>query len=187
MREILRSDCPHGAGESKLGLHPNPRGVGQSAPQMGRGTVASVLNHDEQWVLQVVRSLTDKEGGALASKRYLIVDRDTKYTDRFRKFIEDSGTEVIRLPPMSPNLNAYSERFVRSIKEECLGKMIFVGEASLRRAIREFISHYHEEPNHQGLDNTRIQAEPRATANDALIHRRQRLGGILNYYYRAAA
>jgi len=142
---------------------------------------------DEQWILQVARSLTDEEGGALASKRYLIVDRDTKYTERFRKFVEDSGTEIIRLPPRSPNLNAYSERFVRSTKEECLEKMIFVGEASLRRAIREFTSHYHEERNHQGLGNSLIQAKPWTAANDALIHRRQRLGGILNYYYRAAA
>ncbi len=94
--------------------------------------------------------------------------------------------EVIRLPPMSPNLNAYSERFVRAIKDECLERMIFVGQASLRRAIGEYMSHYHEERNHQGLNNTLIRAEPRDATNDAFIHRRQRLGGILNYYYRAA-
>ena len=87
----------------------------------------------------------------------------------------------------SPNLNAYAERFVRSIKDECLGKMIFVGQASLRRAIGEYPAHYHEERNHQGLGNRLIRPQPRRAANAALIRRRPRLGGMLNYYYRAAA
>ena len=95
--------------------------------------------------------------------------------------------EVIRLPPMSPNLNAYAERFVRSIKEECLNRMIFIGQASLRRAVSEFVEHYHEERNHQGLANMLIRADPVDGANEAFIHRRQRLGGMLNYYHRAAA
>jgi len=94
---------------------------------------------------------------------------------------------IIRLPPMSPNLNAYSERFVRSIKGECLRRMIFVGQASLRRAIGEYMAHHHEERNHQGLDNTLIRADPADAANDAVIQRRQRLGGMLNFYYRQAA
>ena len=91
------------------------------------------------------------------------------------------------MPPMSPNLNAYAERFVRSIKDECLEKMIFVGQASLRRAIGEYMAHYHEERNHQGLGNRLIRPEPRRATNTALIQRRPRLGGMLNYYYRAAA
>jgi transposase InsO family protein len=131
-------------------------------------------------MLQVGRNLMDEESGALAAARYLIVDRDTKYTEQFRKLIEDGGTEVIRLPPMSPNLNAYAERFVLSIKEECLGRMIFIGQASLRRTITEFMAHYHEERNHQGLDNNLIRADPALAANDAVIQRRQRLGGMLN-------
>jgi len=142
---------------------------------------------DEAWMLQVGRNLIDVESGALASKRYLIVDRDTKYTQQFRRLVEESGMEVIRLPPMLPNLNAYSERFVRSIKDECLGRMIFVGQASLRRAIGEYMAHYHEERNHQGLDNTLIRADPADAANDVVIERRQRLGGMLNFYYRQAA
>jgi transposase InsO family protein len=142
---------------------------------------------DEAWMLQMGRNLTDAESGVLASKRYLIVDRDTKYTAQFRKLIENSGTEVIRLPPMSPNLNAYAERFVRSIKEECLAKMIFVGKASLHRAISEFMAHYLMERNHQGLDNKLIRSAPIVAANDAVIQRRQRLGGTLNYYCRASA
>ena len=81
---------------------------------------------DEVWMLQACRGLVDVESGALAAKHYLIIDRDTKYTQQFRRLVEEGGTEVIRLPPMSPNLNAYAERFVRSIKEECLDRMISV-------------------------------------------------------------
>ena len=109
-------------------------------------------------MLQIGRNLSDAESGALRGKRYLIIDRDTKYTDQFRRSVRESGTEVIRLPPMSPNLNAYAERFVRSIKEECLNRMIFIGQASLRRAVAEFMEHYHEERNHQGLGNRLIRS-----------------------------
>jgi transposase InsO family protein len=98
---------------------------------------------DETWILQMGRNLVDADSGALALKRYLIVDRDAKYTERFRTLVKEGGTEIIRLPPMSPNLNAYAERLVRSIKDECLGRMIFLGQASLRRAISEFAAHYH--------------------------------------------
>ena len=88
---------------------------------------------------------------------------------------------------MSPNLNEYAERFVRSIKEECLNRMVFVGQASLRRAIAHYVAHYHAERNHQGLENRLIRPEPSHGANARLVHRRPRLGGMLNYYYRAAA
>ena len=138
-------------------------------------------------MLQVGRNLVDTDSGALALKRYLIVDRDAKYAERFRTLVKDSGTEIIRLPPMSPNLDAYAERFVRSIKDECLGRMIFLGQTSLRRAISEFISHYHTERNHQGLTNRLIRPQSQEVANHGAIYRRQRLGGMLNYYYRAAA
>ena len=133
------------------------------------------------------RNLIDDESGVLASKRYVIVDRDTKYTQQFRRLVQESGMEVIRLAPISPNLNAYSERFVRSIKDECLRRRIFVGQASLSRAIGEYMAHYYEERNHQGLNNMLTRAEPTEATYDASIYRRQRLGGMLNYYYRAAA
>jgi putative transposase len=142
---------------------------------------------DEAWMLQIGRNLLDTEGGALDAQRFLIIDRDTKYSERFRGMIEEVGIEVIRLPPRSPNLNAYAERFVRSIKQECLEKMIFVGQPSLRRAITEYLTHYHNERNHQGLENGLIRLGPRAAANDGTVHRRPRLGGMLNYYYRATA
>ena len=137
-------------------------------------------------MLQIARNITDAQSGALHSKRYLIIDRDTKYSEQFRRLIRDEGTKVIRLPPRSPNLNAYAERFVRSIKDECLDRMIFVGQASLRRAVAEYTEHYHEERNHQGLENRLIV--PAATqANDGAVHRHTRLGGTLNFYYRQTA
>jgi putative transposase len=142
---------------------------------------------DEAWMLQVGRNLTDCEPGALRSKQYLIVDRDSKYSAQFRRLIRDSGTKVIRLPPRSPNLNAYAERFVRSIKNECLSRMIFVGQASLRRAVSEYLEHYHRERNHQGLENRLLTPSPSAKSRSGTIRCHARLGGLLNYYYRIAA
>src|SRR5258705_3106776 len=144
-------------------------------------------NPDKAWTLQVGRNAIACEGGVLRGKHYLIIDRDTKYTEQFRRLVRESGTEVIRLPPMSPNLNAYAERFVRSIKEECLNRMIFVGQGSLRGAVSQFIEHYHEERNHQGLGNRLIRPCSADAANDGSIRRRQRPGGILNFYHRMAA
>ena len=89
------------------------------------------INPDESWMKQMGRNMTDEENGMLAGKRKLIIDRDTKYCQDFRLLLEGSGTSIIRLPPRSPNLNAYAERFVGSIKAECLNRLIFFGEALL--------------------------------------------------------
>ena len=125
----------------------------------------------EVWMLQAGRGLVDCESGALRGKRYLIIDRDTKYTEQFRRLVREAGTEVIRLPPRSPNLNAHAERFVRSIQDECLNRMIFVGQGSLCRAVSEYMTHYHEERNHQGLDNRLIRPEPHMIAHDGCVSR----------------
>jgi hypothetical protein len=93
----------------------------------------------------------------------------------------------VKLPPQSPNLNAHAERFVRSIKETCLERLILFGEHSLRRATAEFVAHYHGERNHQGLGDRLIHTEPPIPHKSGRIHRRERLGGLLNSYYRAAA
>ena len=138
-------------------------------------------------MLQIARNITAEQSGALHSKRYLIIDRDTKYSHQFRRLIRDGGTKVICLPPRSPNLNAYAERFVRSIKDECLDRMIFVGQASLRRAVAEYTEHYHGERNHQGLDNRLIRPVPSSVQKVGTVRRNQRLGGMLNFYYREAA
>ena len=100
--------------------------------------------------------------------------------------IADTGVESVKLPPRSPNLNAHAERFVRSIKESCLERLMFFGEASLRAAIQN-LAHYHGERNHQGLGNRLISPEPGNLGTSGEVQRRQRLGGMLNYYYRAAA
>jgi transposase InsO family protein len=142
---------------------------------------------DELWMLQIARNVTDPQVGAIRAKRYLIIDRDTKYSEQFRRLIRDNGTNVIRLPPMSPNLNAYAERFVRSIKDECLDRMIFIGQASLRRVVAEYMEHYHRERNHQGIENRLICAPAVVAANDGAVYRCARLGGMLNFYYHEAA
>src|SRR5262245_51375889 len=94
------------------------------------------------------------------------------------------GIRVVQTPYQAPNANAYAERFVRSIKEECLDRMIPLGERHFRRAVTEFVEHYHHERNHQGLKNALIDGRP--TTGVGRVHRQQRLGGLLNYYRRAA-
>jgi transposase InsO family protein len=147
--------------------------------------VAITARPDEAWMLQVGRNLTDC--GVLRSKQYLIIDRDSKYTAQFRRLIRNNGAAVIRLPPRSPNLNAHAERFVRSIKDECLNRMIFIGQRSLRRAVREYIEHYHEERNHQALGNRLIRPRYAMAATNGCVRCKERLGGTLNFYYREAA
>ena len=105
------------------------------------------------WMSQIGRNATDAAAGLLTGKRYLIHDRDPLFTDEFRQMLSEIGVECLRLPPRSPNLNAYAERFVRTIKESCLERLILFGERSLRTAIAEFVEHYHRERNHQGLEN----------------------------------
>ena len=98
-----------------------------------------------------------------------------------------AGVRGIKLPAHSPDLNAYAERFVLSIKSECLNKLVLLGEQHLRRAVNEFFQHYHLERNHQGLDSRLLTAPSESRNDNAPIARRKRLGGLLNYYYRRAA
>jgi len=98
--------------------------------------------------------------------------------------LRDAGVRVAEIPYQAPNRNAHAERFVRSIKEECVNKMIFFGESSLSRAIREFVAHYHRERNHQGIENELIEAAD--LADVGAVQCRERLGGLLKYYHRAA-
>ena len=142
---------------------------------------------NEAWMLQAGRNLTDTVDGFLAGKQFLILDRDTKYSAAFRDLLKDAGVEAVRLPPRSPNLNAFAERFVLSIKEECLNRMIFFNERSLRKATREFAAHYHTERNHQGLKNRLIEQGGRNESPFGALECVQRLGGMLRFYHRAAA
>jgi hypothetical protein len=144
-------------------------------------------NPDTAWMMQIGRNLTDPVDGFLRDKRFVIMDRDGKYCEAFRTLLKDAGAEPVRLPPRSPNLNAFAERFVRSAKDECINRMIFFGENSLHRAIREFAEHHHTERDHQGLGNTLIEPKDGVGEGRGDIDCRQRLGGMLRYYYRAAA
>src|SRR5712692_1108796 len=153
-----------------------------------RVQVAGITPHPTAaFMQQCARQLTEHFDGFLLGKRYLIHDRDTKFTEVFDQLLRDSGVEPVVLPPRSPNLNAHCERFVRSIKEEVLSRMIFMGEASLRDALNQFLSHYHAERNHQGLGNALIAPEPEVGGQTGQVVRRERLGGLLSYYERKAA
>ena len=148
------------------GIHPQPYGT---------------------WMEQMARNLTDPVDGCLRRARYLIHDRDPLYTRGFGEILEGGGVQPIRLPPKSPHLNAYAERFVRSMKEECLSRVVPLGEGHLRLLVGEYVDHDHRERNHQGLDNQLLQRPPPPVSLAADVQRRERLGGLLNFYHREAA
>jgi len=124
--------------------------------------------------------------GFLRGTTHLILDRDPVYTRPFRALLRDSGVKPLLLPANSPNLNAFAERFVRSIREDCLNHLVLLGEGHLRTVVAEYVEHYHTERNHQGLANELIESSVPANT-DGAVHRRQRLGGLLCYYHRIAA
>ena len=147
--------------------------------------VGSTPHPHEVFMQQVVRTLTAADEGLLVQHRLLICDRDTKWSAPVRARLGEAGIRVVLTPYRAPNANAYAERFVRSIKEECLDRVIPFGERHLRRTIAEYVEHYHRERNHQGIENVLIAGAP-ATSTVGRIRRRPRLGGLLNYYDRAA-
>jgi putative transposase len=135
---------------------------------------------------QIGRNLIDDHEGFVRQKRFLIHDRDPLFTKEFGNTLRAAGVRSVKLPPRSPNLNAHAERFVRSIKEECLERMIIFGERGFRIALREYVEHYHFERNHQGLNNQILVPCCSVSALGA-VQRKQHLGGLLNHYYREAA
>jgi transposase InsO family protein len=139
---------------------------------------------NEMFMRQAVRSLTIDEG-FLATHRVLICDRDGKWSREVRECLSDAGINVVQTPTRPPNANAYAERFVRSVKAECLDRIIPIGERHLRRALAEYVAHYHIERNHRGLDNALITGRPTTNVHGR-VRRRPRLGGLLSYYERAA-
>ena len=150
--------------------------------------MAGITVHpNELWMKQIARNLTMDDCGALRDCRYLLHDRDAKFTRSFRAIIVSGRVEPLALPARSPNLNAYAERWVRSVKEECLSKVILFGEQSLRRALSNYVDHFHTERNHQGKGN--VLPFPRATdrQREGPVRCRERLGGLLRYYHREAA
>jgi putative transposase len=147
--------------------------------------LGSTPHPEALFMQQIGRTLTMAEAGVVGMPRVLICDRDRKWSRDVRRQLRDAGIRVVLIPERAPNANAYAERFVRSIKEECLDRIVPLGERHFRRAVAEFVEHYHRERNHQGLDNRLIAGPP---ANDTVgcVRRHPRLGGLLNFYERAA-
>ena len=151
--------------------------------------VAGVTPHpDQRWMTQMARNITMVDWGFLSPGQYLIHDRDGKYCPAFQQMIEAVGAKPIALPPRSPNLNAYAERWIRSVKDETLSRLILFGERSLRYALNEYVTHYHTERPHQGKGNVVLMPLPPYRAErQGPIRCHERLGGLLKYYAQEAA
>ena len=151
--------------------------------------IAGMTPHPkEAWMMQVARNLTMEEWGCLSPGQSLMHDRDTKFCAAFQPIIDDAGIERVVLPPRSPHLHAYAERWVRSVKEECLSRLILCGEASFRHVLTQDVEHCHHERNHQGKDNVLLfPLISQDTARQGPMQCRERLGGLLKYYTREAA
>jgi hypothetical protein len=151
--------------------------------------IAGISNQPSgAWMTQLARNLTDCGDGFLRRTRHLILDCDPLFTRAFRSSLAASSVKVVRLPSRSPNLNAFAERFVLSVKSERLDRVIPLGERHLRHLLAEYVEHYPLERNHQGLGNKIIEPIPANTnAGEGVVRRRARLGGLLSYYHREAA
>jgi len=145
------------------------------------------VNPDGTWMKQMARNLTDEVDGFLLEHRYLIMDRDPVFTRDFHRMLKDRGVKSVRLPSRSPNLNAFAERLIRSVRQECLSKVIPLSGNHLRDVLDQYMAHYHTERNHPGLQNELLTPANDNHLVSAPVIRRKRLGGLLNYYHRRAA
>ena len=153
-----------------------------------RGQIAGIsAEPDGPWVTQLMRNATAAEDGCLRHIRVLIHDRDPLFRPAVRDTLPPADVTPIQHPARAPNLNAYTERFGRTIKDSCLERLVLIGEGSRRRAVRECVAHDHHERNHQGLDNRLILPLSTAPPPRGRVQCRQRLGGMLHYDYRSAA
>jgi hypothetical protein len=143
-----------------------------------------------EWMKQVARNLVDPVDGFLRRATHLIHDRDPLFCEDFIDVLESSGIESVTIPAKSPNCNPHAERFVRTSRNECLDHFVLFGEYHMRLVIKEFVEHYLAERFHQGIGGQLIRAKV-TSANDngadGVIGCRSRLGGLLNFYQRAAA
>jgi len=146
------------------------------------------IAHDPHgaWMEQVARNLTDAVAGSLRNARYLIHDRDPLFTQAFAEILRAAGVKTVKLPARSPNLTAFAERFVLSVRTECLRRVIPLSERHLRTILTEFLIHCHSERNHQGLGNKLLTPPPANSNAGGSIQCRERLGGILNHFGEAA-
>ena len=155
-----------------------------------RVSIAGITEHpDAAWMEQMGRNVTWEGWGFLQDRRYLLHDRDAKFSDRFRNTVMAGGVKPLKLPARSPNLNSFAERWVRSVREECLSKLVLLGEGSLRRAVGEYVTHFLEERNHQGKGNVLLfpRNEEIIGSRKGRVRCKERLGGLLKYYHREAA
>jgi hypothetical protein len=143
----------------------------------------------EEWMKQVARNLTDPVDGFLRGAKYLIHDRDPLFSKAFIAVLKAGGVKSVKIPAQSPNCNPYAERFVKTIKYECLNQFVIFGERHLRHLIKEFVEHYMTERFHQGIGGQLIRNVGPTNDNgaDGKVACRSRLGGLLNYYHREAA
>jgi len=146
------------------------------------------LHPDQRWMSQIARNVTMADWGVLALGQDLMHDRDGKYCPAFQHIIDKAGVTRMPLPARLPNLHAFAERWVRSVKDEALSRLILFGEASLRHVLKEYAMHDHTERNHQGKGNvllfplSSLGAKPPAS-----LQCRTRLGGMLKYYHHGEA
>lgn len=151
--------------------------------------IAGVTPHPEQrWMTQIARNMTMADWGFLSSGQYLIHDRDAKFCPSFQHVLDEAEVTRLPLPPRSPDLNGYAERWVRSVKEEALSRLILFGERALRHTLTEYVAHYHEERPHQGKGNVMLMpVSHQGGEHQGPIRCRERLGGLLKHYDRDAA
>jgi putative transposase len=150
-----------------------------------RVEVAGVIQQaNGEWMKQMARNLTDPFQGFLAGKKYLIHDRDKLFTKDFARILRIAGVKTVKTPPLAPNLMPYVERFIRSIKSECIDRMLIFGERHLEYIIHEYLQHYHLERPHQGIGNDMIEPRPQGKG-EIVCH--ERIGGLLKSYRRAAS
>jgi hypothetical protein len=157
--------------------------IGNSTTLESSKSLAGMTPHpNAAWMMQIARNVTMEAWGFLSPGQYLIHDRDGKYCPTFQQIIDAAGVTRVPLPPRSPNLNAYAERWVRSVKEECLSRFILFGEASLRYALAQYGAHFHHERNHQGKGNVLLFPTVNQDGERAgPLQCRERLGGLLKY------
>jgi transposase InsO family protein len=150
--------------------------------------IAGLTPHpDQRWMAQIVRNITMADWGFLQPGHYLIHDRDRKFCPAFEHIIDAIGVQRVPLPPRSPDLNAYAERWVRSVKEEALSRLILFGERALRHALTEYVTHVHQDRPHQGQGHVvLLPAAHQSQTHTGLIHCHERLGGLLKYDHRQA-
>ena len=147
-------------------------------------------NPDGKCMQQMARNLADSVDGFLRNATYLIHDRDPLFTEAFESILRERGVKCVRIPARSPNCNPHAERFVETIKYECLNHLVLFGERHLRHVIKEFMAYYHRERFHQGLGGQLIEKHADSASGKSAqgkVACRSRLGGMLNFYHREAA